>query len=173
MGHKIFQLREHISGAPYMVDSYMGKMHNLLLPSNLRPMVQTYVTSAHDSLLSMISSMDGASGALKTFIIPPAYRAACHAGFGLEFPADKSYPFFQAFDDDFHLLGAGLPKFLLSKPLKAWDQLVDLFEAFIKKQNEKGEELNEFLVVGLDGYRIGEWVSISPFLCHHIIDHNW
>lgn len=164
MGHKVFQLREHISRAPYMVDEYMGQLHNLLLPSNLHPMVEAYVASAHDNLLSMISSMDGASGALKTFIISPAYRSACYAGFGPDFPADKSYPFFKAFDDDFHLLGAGLPKFLLSKPLKAWDQLLDVFESFVKQQNEKGEDLNEFLVAGLDGYRRGEWVSVIQSL---------
>ncbi|RPD82424.1 cytochrome P450 [Lentinus tigrinus ALCF2SS1-7] len=157
MGYKVFQLREHISSGPYMVDSYMGQLHNLLLPSSLHPMVEAYTSSAHDSLLSMISSMDGASGALKTFIIPSAYRAACVAGFGPEFPAEKSYPFFKAFDDDFHLLGAGLPKFLLSKPLKAWDRLLDLFESYIKEQNEKGEDLNPFLMAGLDGYRQGEW----------------
>ncbi|TFK94414.1 cytochrome P450 [Polyporus arcularius HHB13444] len=159
MGYKVFQLREHISSAPYMVDTYMGQLHNLLLPSNIHPIVEAYTASAHDSLLSMISSMDGASGALKTFIIPSAYRAACHAGFGRDFPAEKSYPFFKAFDDDFHLIGAGLPKFLLSKPLKAWDELVDVIENYVKEQDEKREDLNQFLAAGLDGYRRGEWTS--------------
>ncbi len=159
----MFQLREHISSAPYMVDTYMGQLHNFMLPSNIHPLVEAYTASAHDSLLSMISSMDGASGALKTFIIPSAYRAACHAAFGRNFPAEKSYPFFKTFDDDFHLIGAGLPKFLLSKPLKAWDELVDVIENYVKEQDEKREDLSQFLAAGLDGYRRGEWVSESLF----------
>ncbi|KAI0698393.1 cytochrome P450 [Cerioporus squamosus] len=159
MGHKVFQLREQTSSAPYMVDTYVENLHNALLPSNLRPMVETYIASAHDSLLSMISSMDGASGSLKTFIIPPAYRAACHAGFGQDFPAERSYPPFKVFDDEIHLIEAGLPKFLLSKPLNARERLLDLLEDYAKKQNDKGEDLNQFFMAALDGYRRGEWTS--------------
>ncbi len=136
----------------------MPELHHTLLPSNLKPMVSVYLTSVYDTLLSMVASMDGTSGPLKTFIIPPAYRAACHAGFGLDFPAEKSYPFFKVFDENFHLLVAGLPKFLLSKTWKAWDNLVDLLEVYVNQQEEAGEDMTPFVMVALDGQGRGEWV---------------
>ena len=158
MGEKVFGINEVIGKETYMLDTYMPTLHHLLLPTNIQPMTSLYLASIHDSLRGIISSMDGASGALKAFIIPPAYRAAAHAGFGTDFPVEKSYPLFKTFDDSFHLLGAGLPRTFLSKPIKAWEQLVDLFEDYLAKQTETGSEPTPFVEVALDGSRRGKWV---------------
>ncbi|KAI0756862.1 cytochrome P450 [Daedaleopsis nitida] len=157
MGESIFAIRKALHEDPYMVETYMPGLHRLLLPNNLKPMVSQYLTSAHDLLLSMITSMNGASGPLKSFIIPPAYRAACEAGFGTKFPSAKSYPFFKDFDDNFHLLGAGLPKFLFSKPIKAWHNLIDLIEAYVVEQDRSGQELPTFCHEAMDGRNRSTW----------------
>ncbi len=161
MGEQAFAVRKAIVGESYMLNHYMPELHHMLLPSNLKPMTSIYLTSVYDTLLSMVASMDGASGPLKTFIIPPAYRAACHAGFGLDFPAEESYPFFKVFDENFHLVGAGLPKFLLSKTWKAWDNLIDLLEAYVNQQEEAGEDMTPFVMAALEGQGRGEWVCAT------------
>ena len=166
MGEEVFAVRKPILDAPYIVDTYMPELHRVLLPSNLKAMTSLYLTSAHDSLLSMIASMNGASGPLKTFVIPPSYRAACHAGFGPNFPAEQSYPLFKTFDDNFHLLVAGLPNFYLSKTKKAWHDLVNLVEAYVVKADRAGDDLSPYLTVALDAHRRGEWVRAAggPFI---------
>ena len=160
MGEKLFAISKTIVKNDYMMNTYMPALHHTLLPTNLRPMTSVYLKSAHDALLSMISSMDGASGPLKTFIIPPAYRAGAHAGFGPRFPAEKSHPFFQTFDESFYLLGANIPRMFLSKPLKAWEQLVDLIEGYVAGQEKAGNEMSPFVQIALDGMSRDKWVSV-------------
>ena len=140
-----------------MLNTYMPTLHHLLLPANIEPMTSLYVASAHDALRSMISSMSGASGPLKSFVIPPAYRAAAHAAFGPKFPAEDSYPLFRTFDDSFYLLGTNIPRMFLSKPVKAWEEVIDLIERYIAKQEKAGDELTPFTEVALEGKKHAQW----------------
>ncbi|KAI1788797.1 seryl-tRNA synthetase [Ganoderma leucocontextum] len=138
----------------------MPLLHHALLPSTIGPMVSTYLTSVHDTLLGVISSMDGASGPLKTFIIPPGYRAGAHAAFGPDFPAEKTWQGFQTFDESLPMLSAGLPKFILRKPLKAWDSVIDIVEEYIVQNEDRLEELGPFVPLGIDG-RQDNWTRAA------------
>ncbi len=157
MGRDVFAIRDKIGASPYMLDTYMPSLHHALLPGTIGPMVSTYLTSVHDTLLDVISSADGASGALKTFIIPSVYRAGAHAAFGPDFPAEKTWIGFQTFDENLPMLGAGLPKFILRKPSKAWDDVVDVFEEYIVQNEDRLEELGPFVQAGVVGRQDG-WV---------------
>nr|VWO96721.1 Putative lanosterol 14-alpha-demethylase (EC [Ganoderma boninense] len=158
MGREVFAIRDTIGASPYMLDTYMPSLHHALLPRAIGPMVSTYLTSIHDTLLGVISSMDGASGPLKTFIIPPAYRAGAHAAFGPDFPAEKTWQAFQTFDGSFPMLSAGLPKFILRKPLKAWDDVIDVVEEYLVENEDHLEDLGPFVQVAIDGRR-DNWTS--------------
>ena len=160
MGEKLFAINPQIVRNEYMLDTYMPELHHILLPSNIRPMTSVYLHSVHDALRGMISSVDGASGPLKSFIIPPAYRAAAFAGFGSRFPAEKSYPLFQAFDDDFYLLGANIPRMFLSKPIKAWEKLLDLFENYLVDLENSEDPVPPFVQVALSAKAKDNWVSV-------------
>ena len=120
-------------------------------------MISAYISSAHDGIRSTVANMDGTSVPLLSLIIPPAYHAACRAAFGPGFPAEESYPLFKAFDDSFHLLATTIPRIFLSKPLKAWDKLVDLIEAYIGSLGDDLEEAGHFVKVAIRGREAG-WV---------------
>ncbi|PIL31823.1 cytochrome P450 [Ganoderma sinense ZZ0214-1] len=158
MGRDVFTIRDEIGASPYMLDTYMHSLHHALLPTTIGPMVSTFLTSVHDTLLGVISSMDGASGPLKTFIVPPAYRAGAHAAFGPDFPAEKTWKAFQMFDESLPMLSAGLPKFILRKPLKAWDEIIDVIEEYLVDNEDHLEDLGPFVQVGIDGRR-DNWMS--------------
>lgn len=145
-----------------MLDTYMPSLHHALLPSAIGPMVSTFLTSVHDTLVGAIASMDGASGPLQTFIIPPAYRAGAHAAFGPDFPVERSWQAFQTFDEGLPMLSAGLPKFMLRKPLKAWDDLISVIEEYIMENEDRLEELGPFIQAAVDGRR-DNWVCSLSF----------
>ena len=157
IGRDVFSVKDKIGASPYMLDTYMPSLHHALLPGTIGPMVSTFLSSVHDTLLGVISSMDGASGPLKALIIPPAYRAGAHAAFGLDFPVEKTWKGFQMFDESFPMLSAGLPKFLMRKPLKAWDDVIDIVEEFLLQNEDRLEELGPFVQVAVDG-RQDNWV---------------
>ena len=147
-----------------MLDNYMPALHHVLLPSNIGWMTSTYLQSAHDTLVGVISSLDGASGPLKTIIIPPAYRAAAHAGFGPDFPAEKTWNGFKTFDESFHIINAGVPRFLVRKPLKAWEEVIDIVQEYLEENKDDVEELSPFLKVALEGRQAG-WACRLTACC--------
>ncbi|KAI0328507.1 cytochrome P450 [Cubamyces sp. BRFM 1775] len=158
IGEMIFSLNPRLGRQPYMLETYMPALHHALLPSNVQPMISAYISSAHDSIRSTVANMDGKSVPLLSLIIPPAYHAACHAAFGPGFPAEESYPLFRGFDDSFHLLATNIPRIFLSRPLKSWDKLVDLIEAYISGLGDDLEEAGHFVQVAIRGREAG-WTN--------------
>ncbi|TBU63815.1 cytochrome P450 [Dichomitus squalens] len=155
IGRQAFSIDDRVGTTPYMFDNYMPALHHILLPANIKSMTSTYLQSAHDTLVGAISSLDGASGPLKTIIIPPAYRAAAHAGFGPDFPAEKTWKGFTTFDESFHMINAGLPRFLFRKQFKAWEGVTDIIQAYLEEKKDEVHELSPFLQAALDGRQAG------------------
>ncbi|KAI0655212.1 cytochrome P450 [Cubamyces menziesii] len=158
LGELVFSLPPSLGRQTYTLETYMPALHHSLLPGSLQPMISAYISSAHDGIRSTVANMDGASVPLLSLIIPPAYHAACRAAFGPGFPAEESYPLFKAFDDSFHLLATNIPRIFLSKPLKAWDKLVDLIEAYIGSLGDDLEEAGHFVKVAIRGREAG-WTN--------------
>ncbi|KAI9065866.1 cytochrome P450 [Trametes sanguinea] len=157
-------ISEHVFSYPtsfarhgYMIEQYIPAFHHILLPGNLHPIVSAYIASAYDSIRSLVANMHGTSVPLVSLIIPPAYYAAARAAFGPGFPVEESYPHFRAFDDSFHLITTNLPRFMLAKPLAAWEKLVDLVESYIKNLQDV-DEAGVFVRMALQGREAG-WTN--------------
>ncbi|EJF65883.1 hypothetical protein DICSQDRAFT_48897 [Dichomitus squalens LYAD-421 SS1] len=143
IGRQAFSIDDRVGTTPYMFDSYMPALHHthhILLPVSIKTMTSTYLQSAHDTLVGAISSLDGASGPLKTIIILPAYRAAAHAGVGPELSAEKAWKGFTTFDESVHMINASLPRSLSRKPLKAWEGVTDIIQAYPEEHKDDVHE---------------------------------
>ncbi|KAI0651986.1 cytochrome P450 [Trametes meyenii] len=149
LGEIAFSLDTKLGREPYMLETYMPAFHHALLPTNLRPMIDAYVSSAHDCVRGAVANLNGSAIPLASFIAPPAYHSAAFAGFGAAFPIQESYPLFRAYDDYFHMLASGLPRVLFSKPLNAWDKLVDLIEAYVDRIGDNIDEAPHYTQVAL------------------------
>ncbi|KAI8990562.1 cytochrome P450 [Trametes punicea] len=169
MAETIFSMRPDIGRQQYMLETYVPAMHHALLPGNVRPMVSAYIASAHELIRSTVANINGSSVPLLSLIVPPGYRAAAYAALGKSFPAEESYPLFKTFDDSFALLAANLPRVMVSKPMKAWDKLVDLIEAYIDRvESESAEEVGHFVGIALQGREAG-WTrrDVAMVLASH------
>ena len=68
------------------------------------------------------------------------------------------------FDESFHIINAGVPRFLVRKPLKAWEEVIDIVQEYLEENKEDIEELSPFLKVALEGRQAG-WACRLAACC--------
>ncbi|EMD31428.1 hypothetical protein CERSUDRAFT_109437 [Gelatoporia subvermispora B] len=138
---KVFATAHEVTHAPAMIDTYFPAQHRALAPSNVPELLSAYAERAFELFSKAIDGADGTSMSLIQFIIPPTYCAAAAALLGKDFPAMETYAPFRKFDDAFPLMLAGLPRFMLPGPHKAWWEVIRLIEQYLEtaKQKEDAE----------------------------------
>ncbi|TCD68673.1 Cholesterol 7-alpha-monooxygenase [Steccherinum ochraceum] len=134
-----FSIPPHVVTMPQMTEDYYPAHHRVNAPKNIGSILTRYATYTFRHLRAKSLNFDGASGSLNSLMIMPAYVSAAHAFFSERFPAEKTYADFAKFNDAFHVIAAGLPKFMTAEPRKAWERVADVIEVYVKDEREKGE----------------------------------
>ena len=74
--------------------------------------------------------------ALRDFIIPLTFDASSRAFFGKDCPVNDLFKPFKLFDDNAHLMLAGVPKMFTKGPVTALDDLATIIkEKYLSKPN--------------------------------------
>ncbi|KAJ7771931.1 cytochrome P450 [Mycena maculata] len=120
-----------------VVDHYYPDHHRLLSPKSIGPILDRYAQYAFEDLTPKIASMNGKAVNLFDLLIPPAFTAASAAFFGRELPAQELYSDFAEFNDAFHLITAGIPRWMMPAPHRAWDKVIAAVEEYYKGVKEK------------------------------------
>lgn len=158
ISENVFQIPMSIVMSPNITSQYYPDHHRLLAPKNIGPILDLYSRYAFEDLSSRIQSLNGSSTPLFQLLIPPAYSAASAAFFGREFPAGDAYEDFATFNDAFHLIGAGVPRWMLPTPYKAWDRVISRFEAYLGTLKDKNpEDLPELVRLTMETSARGEY----------------
>lgn len=134
---------------------YLPFHHRALSPQNVTGLHHRYAKHAHECIREAVNMYDGQSPPLFPFVIPSAFYSACYAFFGRAFDAEKSYKPFQKFDNQFHILAAGVPRLMMLGPHRAWSQVGKLFEQYIKGPHE---DCSDFVLGTISGARDANWV---------------
>lgn len=136
MTEHVFGVSHEATYSPFTIDEYLPMHHRAFSSQNVVGVLERYAEYAHEFVVRAVDKLDGGCSPLVPFIVPPAYYSASRAMFGQAFDAEKSYKPFRTFDDQFHLMLAGVPKFMLPRPHRAWDQVGKLFEQYLETPHE-------------------------------------
>jgi hypothetical protein len=128
-----------------MRDQFFPAHHRYLSPQQIKPLLKSYAMHAHEAILESQDKFVGNSTPFIPFIIPIAYKAAAYAFFGRSFPVEKSYKPYKDFESVFHLRMAGVPDFLLKKGIKAWEDIIQMIEDYLKVAHDDSFELVQML----------------------------
>jgi len=110
--------------------------HKHLSPTGVIPIVESYTAAVWDLLGKEGSKSEGVSVPLRDFVLPVLYQGSAYAFFGRSCPAVESHKAFTDFDDDFHFLLAGVPRFFLRKHLEGLATMHRLFEKYFDGHHE-------------------------------------
>ena len=102
--------------------------HKLLSPKYVQPVVDKYIALTYQNLEERANQYNGLNVALRDFIVPLTFNASGHAFFGKDCPVNDLFEPFKLFDDNFHLLLAGVPKMFMKGPVRAFDELAIVIE---------------------------------------------
>ncbi|KAF8583180.1 cytochrome P450 [Ramaria rubella] len=139
---RAFGLPRDLMHTRFFVDDLLQIHHEELSPKKISDLIESYAKNAHTYLSQALEKFDGTCTELMSFILLPAYLAAAATFFGTAFEAEKSYKGFKAFDDQFHLIVvAGLPKFMFRGAFRAWEEVIDLLEQYLKTPHEDSSTL--------------------------------
>ncbi|KAF8587442.1 cytochrome P450 [Ramaria rubella] len=139
---RAFGLPRDLMHTRFIVDDLLQIHHEELSPKKISDLIESYAKNAHTYLSQALEKFDGTCTELMSFILLPAYLAAAATFFGTAFEAEKSYKGFKAFDDQFHLIVvAGLPKFMFRGAFRAWEEVIDLLEQYLKTPHEDSSTL--------------------------------
>ena len=111
-----------------MQETFFPMNHKLLSPKYVQPVVDKYIALTHRHLEERANQYDGLSIALRDFIVPLTFEASGHAFFGQHCPVNDLFEPFKLFDNNFHLLLAGVPKMFMRGPVTALDNLATIIE---------------------------------------------
>ena len=107
--------------------------HKLLSPKHVQPVVDKYIALTYQHLEERANDYNGLNVPLRDFIVPMAFRASSRAFFGRRCPANDLFEPFKVFDNNFHLLMAGVPKVFMKDPANALDELATITENYLLK----------------------------------------
>ncbi|KAF8579492.1 cytochrome P450 [Ramaria rubella] len=144
----IFGLSHEATHSSFLLNEYLPMHHRGLSPKNMAGLLHRYTQYAHEFVLKTLEKYDGSRTSLVPFMVPPAYSSAAGALFGRAFDAEKSYKPFRTFDDQFHIMLAGVPRFLMPGTHRAWDQVIKQFEQYLKTPHEDSSELMLLIEAG-------------------------
>lgn len=145
MSKDIFGLTAEAVYSSHMSEVFLPTHHRALSPQNIMSLLERYAEHARECVLNAINKLDGQSSPLVPFVVPPAYCAASYAFFGRAFDAEKSYKPFRQFDKQFHLMAAGVPRYMLPGASRAWDKVVGMFEQYLEVPHEDCSDLISLL----------------------------
>ncbi|KAF9646400.1 cytochrome P450 [Thelephora ganbajun] len=128
VGAEVFMISENLAHAPFMQETLFPLNHKLLSQKHVQPIVDKCIALIYQDLKERANQYDGLNIALRDFIVPLTFDASGHAFFGKDFPVNEFLEPFKSFDDNFHLLLAGVPKIFMRGPVNALDRLVTIIE---------------------------------------------
>lgn len=121
-------LTYRLAYAPMMQETMFPTSHKLLSPKYVQPVVDKYIALTYQNLEERANQYNGLNTALRDFIVPLTFDASARAFFGKECPVGDLLKPFRLFDNNFHLLLAGIPKFFMKGPVKALDELATIVD---------------------------------------------
>ena len=134
----------------------------LLSAKYVQPAVDRYTALIYKHLEERTNRYNGMNVALKDFIIPLTFDASSRAFFGKHCPVDDLFKPFKLFDDNVHLLMAGVPKMFTKGPVTALEDLVTIIE---EKYLSKPDAMDDAVDLVKEFERMtreGGFVSRSP-----------
>ena len=102
--------------------------HQLLSPVYVQPMVDKYIGLTYQYLEERANQYNGLNIALRDFIVPLAFDASSYAFLGKDCPVHDLFKPFGLFDNNFHLILAGVPRMLMRGPIDALNELATILE---------------------------------------------
>ena len=149
-----------------MQETFFPMNHKLLSPKYVQPIVDKYIALTYQYLEERADQYDGMNVALRDFIVPLTFDASGCAFFGNDCPVDDLFKPFKLFDDNFHLLLAGIPKMFMKGPVAALDDLATIIEEkYLSKPNamdDASDLVKEYERITKEG----GFVSRSPHTQH-------
>jgi len=119
-----------------MQETLFPMNHKLLSPKYVQPVVDKYTALTYQHLEERANQYNGLNVALRDFIVPLTFEASGQAFFGKHCPTKELFKPFKLFDDNFHLLLAGVPKMLMKGPVNALEELARVVEEqYLSKPN--------------------------------------
>ena len=100
----------------------------LLSAKYVQPVVDRYTTLTYQHLEERADQYNGMKVALRDFIVPLTFDGSSRAFFGKHCPVNDLFKPFKLFDDNVHLILAGLPKMFMKGPVAALDDLATIIE---------------------------------------------
>lgn len=111
-----------------MQETMFPASQKLLSPKYVQPVVDKYIAILARYLEERENQYNGLNISLRDFIVPLTFDASGHAFFGKACPVEDLFKPFRLFDNNFHLLLAGVPKMFMKGPVKALDELSTIIE---------------------------------------------
>ena len=121
-------LIHRLAHAPLMQETFFPMNHKLLSPKYIQPVVDKYIALTYQLLEERADQYHGMNAALRDFVVPLTFDASGRAFFGEHCPVDDLFGPFKLFDDNFHLLLAGVPKMFMRGPVAALDDLATIID---------------------------------------------
>ena len=110
--------------------------HKLLSPKHVQSAVDKYTALIYQHLEERTNQYNGMNAALRDFIVPLTFDASSRAFFGKHCPVNDLFKPFKLFDDNVHLMLAGVPKMFTKGPVTALDDLATIIkEKYLSKPN--------------------------------------
>ena len=161
---------QRLAHAPMMQETLFPTGHKLLSSKHVQPIVDKYIALLYGYLDERANQYDGLNIALRDFIVPLTFDASAHAFFGKDCPISDLLKPFRLFDNNFHLLLAGIPKMFMKGPVKALDDLVSIVvERYLSKPGAL-DDASELIkayhrIIKDDGFvsRSPHHKTLSPF----------
>ena len=157
MSLKIFSVPKDVVYCEATTADYFPEHHRALSPKNVPKLLDRYVEDAYEQVLAAVKRADNTATPLIPFLIPPAFNAAATTLFGKTFPAEKAFPGFTKFNSKFHLLVAGLPRFLVADAFNAWNEVIQLIGKHVDKVKDT-DNVTEIIDMTIGVCRRAGWV---------------
>ena len=142
-----------LAHAPFLQETMFPTSHKLLSPKYVQPIVDEYISLTHRYLEERANQYNGLNITLRDFIVPLTFEASGYAFFGKDCPVNDLFEPFKLFDNNFHLLLAGIPKMFMKGPINALDELVSIMEKYLSDPgalDTASELVKEFKRIPMD-----------------------
>ena len=148
--------------SPVMQEIIFPLNHKFLSPKSVQPVIDKHTALTYQNLEERVDQYNRMNIALRDFIIPLTIDASSRAFFGKHYPLNDLSKPFKMFDDNAHLLLAGVPKTFMKGPVAALDDLATIIdEKYFSKpdaMDDASDIIREFERVTKEG----GFVSSSP-----------
>ena len=133
ISEKVFGMSNAACQSQEMKEDYFVMHHHELSPKKSVELHARYSRFAEKHIISAIDHYDGQTALLLPFIHQAAFNSAAYAFFGDSLDVKMAYEKFRGFDQNVHMVLAGMPKMLLPGPYRSRDEGIDMFEEYLHK----------------------------------------